>query len=393
MPTWLIVTLSVLAGTVVGAVLTQLYAAASLAAVAAERRLLAERVEDLQASLAEDAETASALRPMGAALDRLEGKVSTLERDRLEQFGAVRSVMSRVAADTAELSRQTQALAGSLNASSVRGSWGEVQLKRVLEHAGMLARCDFEEQVSGTNRHGAGVRPDVVVRMPGGKSLVVDAKSPMSAFLQTQAEDVDPADVARLLSEHAKALRHHVSGLAAKDYWSAFDNAPEAVVCFVPSDAVLASALASDPSLYDAALAKRVVLVGPGALLTLLRAVAFTWQQESVATSARELLTVARELYDRLGTMGGHVSMMGRQLQRSVESYNQFVGTLENRVLPSARRMNDLGIGDQALPPLIPVQAGPRVLTAAELLDAVADPRPDLILPDLLLPHPKERPA
>ncbi len=382
MTTSLVIVLAAAGGALIAGLLVHLYAAAALAAVVAERHLLADRVIDLEAALSQDAETASALRPLGDAMARLESHVDTLERDRVDQFAVVRTVLSRVESETAALGRQTQSLAGSLNAATVRGAWGEVQLKRVLEHAGMLARCDFDEQVSATNAHGQGVRPDVVVRLPGDKVLVIDAKAPMSAFLQTQVEDLDPTEAVRLLADHARALKSHVTALASKDYWSAFDNTPEAVICFVPSDAVLASALAADPSLYDAALAKRVVLVGPGSLLALLRAVAFTWQQDSVAGSARELLVAARELYGRLGTMGGHVATMGRSLQRSVETYNQFVGTLETRVLPSARRMHELGVGDAPLATFAPIEQGPRILTAAELLDAVAaaDARPELLL-------------
>ena len=382
MTTSLVIVLAAAGGALIAGLLVHLYAAAALAAVVAERHLLADRVIDLEAALSQDAETASALRPLGDAMARLESHVDTLERDRVDQFAVVRTVLSRVESETAALGRQTQSLAGSLNAATVRGAWGEVQLKRVLEHAGMLARCDFDEQVSATNAHGQGVRPDVVVRLPGDKVLVIDAKAPMSAFLQTQVEDLDPTEAVRLLADHARALKSHVIALASKDYWSAFDNTPEAVICFVPSDAVLASALAADPSLYDAALAKRVVLVGPGSLLALLRAVAFTWQQDSVAGSARELLVAARALYGRLGTMGGHVAMMGRSLQRSVETYNQFVGTLETRVLPSARRMHELGVGDAPLATFAPIEQGPRILTAAELLDAVAaaDARPELLL-------------
>ena len=334
MTTSLVIVLAAAGGALIAGLLVHLYAAAALAAVVAERHLLADRVIDLEAALSQDAETASALRPLGDAMARLESHVDTLERDRVDQFAVVRTVLSRVESETAALGRQTQSLAGSLNAATVRGAWGEVQLKRVLEHAGMLARCDFDEQA------------------------------------------------VRLLADHARALKSHVTALASKDYWSAFDNTPEAVICFVPSDAVLASALAADPSLYDAALAKRVVLVGPGSLLALLRAVAFTWQQDSVAGSARELLVAARALYGRLGTMGGHVAMMGRSLQRSVETYNQFVGTLETRVLPSARRMHELGVGDAPLATFAPIEQGPRILTAAELLDAVAaaDARPELLL-------------
>ena len=285
-------------------------------------------------------------------------------------------------ASTASLDRQTQSLAGSLNASTVRGAWGEVQLRRVLEHAGLLARCDFDEQVCRVSRHGRQVRPDVVVQLPGSKHLVVDSKAPMVAFLQAQSDDLPAAERDRLMREHAAALKSHVDSLAKKDYWSAFETSPEMVVCFVPSEAMLSTALAANPSLHEEAMARRVVLVGPGALLALLRTVAFTWQQDALTANARELMKVGHELYDRLGTMGSHTARMGTALQRSVEAYNQMVGALETRVLVSARRMRDLEIVEDELPQPMPLEAGPRVLTAVELLEQASaeDARPQLDL-------------
>lgn len=352
------------------------------AGLAAERDLLRERVIDLEASLADDAATAAALAPLRDALGRVETQVGTLERDRTHQFAALERTISQVQASTASLDRQTQSLAGSLNASTVRGAWGEVQLRRVLEHAGLLARCDFDEQVCRVSRHGRQVRPDVVVQLPGSKHLVVDAKAPMVAFLQAQADDLPPAERDRLMREHAAALKSHVDSLAKKDYWSAFETSPEMVVCFVPSEAMLSTALAANPSLHEEAMARRVVLVGPGALLALLRTVAFTWQQDALTANARELMKVGHELYDRLGTMGTHTARMGTALQRSVEAYNQMVGALETRVLVSARRMRDLEIVEDELPQPTPLEAGPRLLTAVELLEQASaeDARPQLDL-------------
>lgn len=352
------------------------------AGLAAQRDLLRERVIDLEASLADDAATAAALAPLRDALGRVEIQVGTLERDRTHQFAALERTISQVQASTASLDRQTQSLAGSLNASTVRGAWGEVQLRRVLEYAGLLARCDFDEQVCRVSRHGRQVRPDVVVQLPGSKHLVVDAKAPMVAFLQAQADDLPPAERDRLMREHAAALKSHVDSLAKKDYWSAFETSPEMVVCFVPSEAMLSTALAANPSLHEEAMARRVVLVGPGALLALLRTVAFTWQQDALTANARELMKVGHELYDRLGTMGTHTARMGTALQRSVEAYNQMVGALETRVLVSARRMRDLEIVEDELPQPTPLEAGPRLLTAVELLEQASaeDARPQLDL-------------
>ncbi len=373
-----------LIGLVAGVLATRQVGLVQAAATAAERDLLRERVVDLEAALADDAQTAAVLGPLRDALGRVEHQVGTLERDRTHQYAALAETMAQVQASTSALGRQTQSLAGSLNASTVRGAWGEVQLRRVLEHAGMLARCDFDEQVSRVSRHQRQVRPDVVVQLPGQKFLVVDSKAPMVAFLQAQADDLETSERARLLREHAKHLHGHIRTLADKDYWSAFETSPEMVVCFVPSDAMLSAALAADPSLHEDAMSRRVVLVGPGALMALLRTVAFTWQQDALTAGARELMAVGRELYDRLGTLGAHTARMGASLQRTVETYNQMVGALESRVLVSARRMHELQVVEDDLPVLRPVESGPRVLTAMELLEAATaeEERPQLDLED-----------
>jgi DNA recombination protein RmuC len=327
-------------------------------------------------------ETAALLAPLKDALVRVEQHVGVLERDRVEQFGSLRSLLGRVEAETQGLGRATASLAGSLRSSSVRGAWGEVQLRRVLEASGMLPRCDFDEQVGAVSTHERAVRPDVVVRLPGAKVLVVDAKAPMTHFLDAQGEDLSDDERAALLRRHADALEGHVTALAGKEYWSAFRDGPEMVVCFVPSDAMLGAALAAQPSLHERALARRVVLVGPGALLALLRTVAFTWQQESLSTSARELLDLGRELHARLATLGAHTAKVGRSLQSSVEAYNAMVGALESRVLVTARRMRDLDVVTDDLAELEPVRVGPRPLTAQELIDAATGPdaRPELLL-------------
>jgi len=383
-----------LAGLVVGAVgavaLARLVFAARTASLATERDLLRERVVDLETSLAEDMETAALLAPLKDALLRVEGQVGTLERDRVEQFGSLRALLARVEGETQHLGRTTASLAGSLRSSTVRGAWGEVQLRRVLEAAGMMSRCDFDEQVSSVSAHSRGVRPDVVVRLPGAKLLVIDAKAPMVAFLDAQADDLDDDERAALLGEHAAALARHVTALAAKEYWSAFRHGPEMVVCFVPSDAMLGAALAAQPGLHERALAQRVVLVGPGSLMALLRTVAFTWQQDALSQSARELLDLGRDLHRRLGTLGAHTAKVGRSLQSSVEAYNAMVGALETRVMVSARRMSELDLVDDEIPVLVPVETAPRPLTAHELIDAAtAEESRDELLLDVEVPRPR----
>jgi DNA recombination protein RmuC len=352
------------------------------AALSTERDLMRERVIDLESAMSDDAQTATMLAPLRDALVRVERQVGTLERDRVEQFSQVSVQLADVTSSTNALRSQTASLVGSLNASTIRGNWGEVQLRRVLEHAGMLARCDFEEQVSAVSSHERGVRPDVVVRLPGDKCLVVDAKAPLTAFLSAQADGIESAERSRLLGAHATSLRGHVDSLATKAYWSAFTNTPEMVVCFIPGDAILAAALAADPALFDYAQARRVVLASPGTLLALLRTVAFTWQQDALTANAQLLLKLGSELYSRLGTLGSHATRMGASLQKSVESYNALVGALESRVMVTARKMHDLGLAQAELPETGPIENAPRPLTATELIAAldsdVARPELDL---------------
>ncbi len=279
--------------------------------------------------------------------------------------------------DTQEaLRRQTGALAGALRSPNVRGAWGEVQLRRVVEHAGMLARVDFDTQVTGRNDSGATVRPDAVVRLPGEKLVVVDAKAPLAAFLEaSQAEHDGEAPEASAQRRHAaqvahgRALRAHVDALADKRYWTAFTTTPELVVCFVPGESFLAAACDADPALLEHAMARRVVLATPTTLLALLRTVALTWQQEALTGSAREVFELGRELYSRLAGLGGSVEKLGRTLHRAVEDYNGLVGSLERRVLVSARRLHDLEVTDSDLVAPSVVQTPVRPLTAVELID------------------------
>ena len=371
MEIWIAAVVGMLIGAVVAWLVARVLFTGRSAALSTERDLMRERVIDLEAALSDEAQTATMLAPLRDALVRVERQVGTLERDRVEQFSQVSLQLADVTISTNALRSQTASLVGSLNASTIRGNWGEVQLRRVLEHAGMLARCDFEEQVSAVSTHERGVRPDVVVRLPGDKCLVVDAKAPLTAFLSAQADGIDSAERSRLLAAHGTSLRGHVDSLAAKAYWSAFTNTPEMVVCFIPGDAILAAALAADPALFEYAQARRVVLASPGTLLALLRTVAFTWQQDALTANAQLLLKLGSELYSRLGTLGSHATRMGASLQKSVESYNALVGALESRVMVTARKMHELGLAETPLPETGPVGTAPRPLTATELIAAL----------------------
>ena len=238
-------------------------------------------------------------------------------------------------------------------------------------------------EVTGRTDSGATVRPDAVVRLPGGKSVVIDAKAPLAAFLEaSQAERMgEAAGVAArrrevAATDHARALRAHVDSLAAKRYWTAFTPSPELVVCFVPGESFLAAACEADPALLEHAMARRVVLATPTTLLALLRTVALTWQQEALTGSAREVFELGRELYGRLAGLGGSVEKLGRTLHRAVEDYNAMVGGLERRVLVSARRLHDLEVTDTELAAPEPLESTVRPLTAVELLDDAAEAEP-----------------
>ncbi len=338
-------------------------------ALTVERDLLRERVEELGRDHQEERRTADLLAPLGQTLQRMERQVGVLERDRVEQYGELGARLDQVGSATAVLRRETATLAGALTSSTVAGTWGETQLRRVLEHAGMLSRCDFEEQAGAHTREGAAVRPDVVVRLPGERRLVIDSKAPVATYLAAYADGLSEDERVAARAAHAASLARHLDALAAKSYWSAFAQTPEMVIAFVPSDAMLSAALRADPGLFERAMGRKVVLASPSTLLALLRTVALGWQQDQLSANAQELLELGHTLYERLATLGRHADKLGTSLRRSVESYNALLGTLESRVLVTARRMHELGLADA--PPAVhaPVDQPVRPLTAAELID------------------------
>lgn len=366
--------------------------AVPLATARTERDLLREQMaadEEVRADQAHEATAMAGL--VGAlheSLQRVEQQVHTIERDRGDQFARVALELSRVQSSTDGLRDQTASLAGSLSSANIRGAWGEVALRRVLEHSGLAHRCDFDTQWSGTTISGQRVRPDVVVHLPGDKHVAVDAKAPMTDFLAAQAVGLDDASRLAKLRGHATALRRHVDALGGKHYWTAVSPSPEFVVCFVPGEAFLAAALDADPGLHDHAMSRKVILASPATLLALLRTVAATWQHYALAQGARELLTLGEELYARLGTVARHTDEVGKALRRSVEAYNSLVGSIESRLLVTARSMHALGLSHEEIAGPATVTTGTRPITAAELLTALdADMgRPHLDL-DLTLPE------
>lgn len=319
------------------------------AAAAMARAAVLERSFGSEESRRErDEAVLRALGPVSERLARMQQSVTVLERDRVDQYSQLSEQLERASRLDAELLRTTTTLAGSLRDVSRRGAWGEVQLRRVVEAAGMLRHVDFEEQfVTGT-----GSRPDLVVWLPGGKSVAVDAKVPLEKLLRAHSVVQDGSveaisERARLLAEHAKALRFHVNALGDRRYQDSLPGSPELVVCFVPAESVLADALDADGTLLDDAFARGVVLASPGTLLAILKGLAVTWRQELLTQNARALFDEASELHRRLGTLSGHLDKLGSSLRNSVEGYNKFIGALQSRVLPSVRRMGEM---DPALP-------------------------------------------
>lgn len=337
------------------------------AARAGEERLTQSlRALQFEATAQSQEAVARAVAPLHETLIRYERRVAELERDRIDAYAALRTEIRAVHDASAALRTQTGQLVAALRAPQVRGRWGEHQLRRVVEAAGMLEHCDFVEQASGSTDAG-GVRPDLVVRLHGGRSVVVDAKAPFEAYLAAMEARDDRARADRL-DAHAKALRSHVDGLAAKTYWRAFDQSPEFVVLFVPADPFLDAALQRDPTLLEHAFARDVVLATPATLVALLRTVAYAWRQEALTRNALAVHTLGRELYARLATMGEHVAKLGTGLGTAVAAYNKAVGSLESRVLVSARKLAELGVSDESLEPAAQLELAPRQLAAPELV-------------------------
>ncbi|MBK0331152.1 DNA recombination protein RmuC [Brachybacterium sp. MASK1Z-5] len=289
-----------------------------------------------------DAELRSTLAPITHALTQLEQHVERSESARARSDGALRAHLEELGERTRDLDRGTHALTAALRAPTSRGRWGEVQLRRIVEAAGMLEHVDFSEQHSGRGASGeAGQRPDMVVRLSGGRSVVVDAKAPMDAYLDA-VEEPDPDRARTRRAAHAKAMRGHADRLGSKAYWAALGDTPEFTVMFVPSDGVLAAALESDPELLEHAFSRDVVVASPATLVALLRTVAHTWRTDSLNRDARQVLDAGRELHHRLGTLAGHLGKVGRSLDSSVAAYNDAVGSLQSRVMVTARRFEDM---------------------------------------------------
>lgn len=291
--------------------------------------------------------------PLRDALQRMETEIAGVERSRQQAYAGLSAQVRSLTETHERLRTETAHLASALRSPQVRGRWGEVQLRRVVELAGMAPHCDFVEQAT-VQAAGAVRRPDLIVELAGGRRIVVDAKVPLAAYLEAHETDDDERH-ALLLRDHARQLRAHVNALAEKAYWAQFPDAPDFVVLFIPGDPFLAAAFEHLPDLFEYAQARRVLLATPTTLIALLQSVAVGWRQEEMADNARAVCDAGRELHKRLTTMGEHVTVLGKALDKAVDAYNHHVGSLESRVLPSARRLAALEPAGGELPPLEPV--------------------------------------
>ncbi|CAF0700408.1 DNA recombination protein RmuC [Candidatus Methylacidithermus pantelleriae] len=299
------------------------------------------------------------VRPLSEALERYETELKAIEESRQKAYGSLEEQLRRLLSVSDELRRETNQLVSAFRSPQVRGRWGELTLRRAAELAGMSAHCDYIEQPS-LGGPGNRLRPDMVISLPSGREVVVDAKLPLDAYLDSLSKTSEEAR-AEALSRHARQLRDHIRALSEKGYWQTLANSPEFVVLFVPNDAVLSAALEVEPDLVETAIAQKVVLATPATFIALLRAIAYGWKQEELTRNAQKIAELGRQLYDRLKTFVEHFGDLGRSLERAVESFNRAVGSLETRVLPSARRFQELGvIGDEPISELNPVTASPR---------------------------------
>jgi DNA recombination protein RmuC len=313
--------------------------------------------------------------PIKESLAKVDDKLQKLEVARTQAYSELSTQVKQLADTQSQLRDETGNLVSALrDRPNVRGRWGEIQLRRVVEMAGMIEHCDFETQAHVRTGDGS-LRPDLVVKLPGAKTVVVDSKFPGQAYLESLSAQNDDERVARL-RDHARQVRDHIAKLSGKSYWSQFDAAPEFVVLFIPGETFLSAALEQDPSLIEEGVNQQVILATPTTLIALLRAVAYGWRQETIAESAKAISDDARELYGRIAKFTEHVAKVGRGLETAVGAFNEAVGSLETRVLPSARRFRESGVSPAAeFAPLQQVDRSVRPVTAPELTvgDETAD--------------------
>ena len=336
---------------------------AAQSALKANNELAGQLIDERSRTLEE--QTKNLLQPVTEQMDQLKTSVGDLKSSYEKNKGSFEALNENLMHQITELNTRTGALAGALKSPSARGAWGENQLRNIIDLSGMASFCDFSEQSSVSSDDGL-LRPDLTVRLPNGAFLVVDSKVPLSAYLRMQELDDSVAREAELKS-HVKAVQDHVKALADKRYWALFDDAPDFVVMFVPGESFLADALRAEPGLVDEAMRQRVVIASPMSLMALLLTIARGWQTTQLAENAKKVEEHGRELHHRVGTTLAAMAKTGRGLESATKAYNEMVGSVESRVLPTLRRFSELGVSGDELPEVRPVEASARSMTANEL--------------------------
>jgi DNA recombination protein RmuC len=311
---------------------------------------------------------AQSLAPVREGLTQFNAHLHQVEKDRIGSFNALAEQLRSLQESERNLRLETSRLVTALRAPQVRGQWGELQLRKVIELSGMLNHCDFTEQVQTGDVDGRVLRPDVVVHLPGNRHIVIDAKTPLSAFLDSlQAET--PEQRTHCLQDHLRLIKTHIESLSRKAYWEQFEQVPDFVVLFLPGEQFFSAALEQDPGLIEDSVNRKVILATPTTLIALLKAVAYGWRQESLTVNARQISELGAELYKRLGDLTEHLTKVGKQLDDTVKTYNKAIGTLENRVLVSTRKLHELHAagGQDIITAPDPIETVPRIVQAEEL--------------------------
>ncbi|MDP9011278.1 MAG: DNA recombination protein RmuC [Pseudomonadota bacterium] len=341
----------------------------------ARERLARQQLDASQVLKERETAIESLLQPVREALARTESQIHSIERERIDAFATVRAQMEMLASGQSLLSRETRNLVTALRRPGVRGQWGEITLKRLVELSGMTAHVDFTEQQHQATDSGA-VRPDMIVHMPEKRDVIVDVKTPLDAYLAA-VEAQDDAERAAQLRRHAQIVGARVRELSSKQYWSQFERSPGFVVLFLPGDQFLSAALQENPALIDEALRQNVMLATPTSLVALLKAVEYGWKQSALADNAADIRRLGEDLYKRLAVFGEHLAKLGKSLGSSVESFNKAVGSLEQQVLPAARRFPSLGLRiDRDLAPIDPIDNQAREPQAGDALGEAVPERP-----------------